>query len=168
MQQAIDHANRKAGGTLTKEQALAMAAQAFVEGGDGSRRTKRTMLFKCDACAAVFMDAGGERVRVEAEAANDADPITPDAPARSRAGAAAPEMDSASIVYDDRSRHIPMAVQREVWARHRGKCAVPGCCNRLFLQFHHLDPWAENGTHDPKRITLVCGVREDAARYGHS
>src|SRR5688572_19380507 len=71
-------------------------------------------------------------------------------------------MDATAIVYDDRSRHIPLPVQREGWARHRGKCAVPGCCNRLFLQFHHLDAWAEGGTHDPKRLTLLCTQHHQA------
>ena len=172
VQQAIDKAKRIAGRPITDEEALALAAQAFVEGGDGSKRTKRTMLFKCDDCAGAFMDIAGERVRVEDAAANDADPVpaaSDTSPAgattteTSRAGAATTEtsragaeLDPAAIVYDDRSRHIPLPVQRAVFARHRGCCAVPGCKNQLFLQFHHLDDWAEHRRHDASRITLVC------------
>src|SRR5687768_10006154 len=46
VQAAIDKAKRIAGRAVTDEEALALAAQGFVEGGDGSKRTKRTMLFK--------------------------------------------------------------------------------------------------------------------------
>jgi hypothetical protein len=159
LQQAIDLGRRKAGGSISKEEALAMVAQAYVEGGDGTKRTKRTMLFKCDDCAGVFMDAGGERVRVEDAPANDADP----APEGSRAGV---ELDPAAIVYDERSRHIPLAVQRAVFARHRGCCAVPGCTNRLFLQFHHLDDGAEHRRHDAARITLVCTAHHQSIHEG--
>src|SRR5688572_2554844 len=60
VQQAIDKAKRTAGRPISDEEALAIVAQAFVEGGDGSRRTKRTVVYMCDGCNGTYMDVAGE------------------------------------------------------------------------------------------------------------
>jgi len=95
----------------------------------------------------------------------EGDEIT--ARATSRAGGSvAPTYDEAALVMDARSRHIPMEARRQVFERCSGKCSVPGCSNRLFLHFHHLDAFAKGGAHDPSRIVLVCSSHHRAIHDG--
>ena len=59
-----------------------------------------------------------------------------------------------------RSRTIPAAVRREVWARDEGRCAFVGahgrCTERGFLEFHHVRPFATGGAATIDNIELRC------------
>jgi hypothetical protein len=59
-----------------------------------------------------------------------------------------------------KSRAIPAAVRREVWARDQGQCAFVGtrgrCTERGFLEFHHLRPYAAGGAAVIENIQLRC------------
>ena len=58
------------------------------------------------------------------------------------------------------SRHIPAAVRREVWKRDGGQCAFNGasgrCTERGFLEFHHVQPYADGGTTVVENLELRC------------
>jgi 5-methylcytosine-specific restriction endonuclease McrA len=85
-----------------------------------------------------------------------------------------------------RSRYIPAAVRREVWARDGGRCTFVGpegrCGETAFLEFHHLVPYADCGATDASNLQVRCRahnqheaeqwfgpmvVRETLARYSH-
>jgi hypothetical protein len=59
-----------------------------------------------------------------------------------------------------RSRHIPAAVRRAVWARDAGRCAFVGtngrCSATGMLEFHHVVPFAVGGTAEVDQIELRC------------
>jgi 5-methylcytosine-specific restriction endonuclease McrA len=59
-----------------------------------------------------------------------------------------------------RSRHVPAAVKREVWARDEGRCAFVGalgrCPERGFLELHHVVPFADGGATDTANLQLRC------------
>lgn len=59
-----------------------------------------------------------------------------------------------------RSRHIPNAVKRAVWARDDGRCAFVGvdgrCAERHRLEFHHLIPFAAGGRSTTSNLELRC------------
>ncbi|MGH2406253.1 MAG: HNH endonuclease, partial [bacterium] len=60
-----------------------------------------------------------------------------------------------------RSRHIPAAVRRAVWARDGGRCAFVStngrrCAEGGFLEFHHVMPYAHGGTSTVDNIELRC------------
>ena len=59
-----------------------------------------------------------------------------------------------------RSRHIPAAVRRQVWARDGGRCAFVGtngrCDERGFLEFHHVVPFAAGGETTAENLQLRC------------
>ena len=60
-----------------------------------------------------------------------------------------------------RSRHVPAAVRRAVFARDRGRCAFAGaggrrCGERAFLELHHVRPYAEGGLATADKIELRC------------
>jgi len=59
------------------------------------------------------------------------------------------------------SRHVPREVKREVWGRDAGQCAFVSptgrrCTERTFLEFHHLQPYAEQGPATVANISLRC------------
>jgi len=57
-------------------------------------------------------------------------------------------------------RHIPAAVKRAVWQRDEGCCAFVGrsgrCRETSFLEFHHVEPYAEGGAATAENIQLRC------------
>ncbi|MGH2373195.1 MAG: HNH endonuclease, partial [bacterium] len=60
-----------------------------------------------------------------------------------------------------RSRHIPAAVRRTVWARDSGRCAFVStdgqrCAEAAFLEFHHVVPYARGGPSSVSNIELRC------------
>jgi hypothetical protein len=69
------------------------------------------------------------------------------------------------------SRHIPAAVKREVWKRDGGQCVFVGasgrCTERGFLEFHHVEPYAEGGATDVENLELRCRAHNmyEAERY---
>lgn len=70
-----------------------------------------------------------------------------------------------------RTRHIPAAVRREVWARDGGRCTFVGsegqCGERGLLQFHHVVPYADGGAATAGNIQLRCAAhnRYEAALW---
>jgi hypothetical protein len=60
-----------------------------------------------------------------------------------------------------KTRHIPTALRREVWARDGGRCAFVSadgrrCEERGRLEFHHVEPFALGGTATAENIQLRC------------
>ena len=57
-------------------------------------------------------------------------------------------------------RHIPATVKREVWQRDQGRCAFIGtsgrCRETAFVEFHHVEPFAEGGLATVENIQLRC------------
>jgi hypothetical protein len=59
------------------------------------------------------------------------------------------------------SRHIPASVRRAVWVRDGGQCAFVAkdrrrCSERVFLEFHHVRPFALGGGPTVQNISLRC------------
>jgi hypothetical protein len=59
-----------------------------------------------------------------------------------------------------RSRYVPAAVRRTVWARDEGRCAFVGangrCTERGFLELHHVEPFAAGGKSTAGNLQLRC------------
>jgi hypothetical protein len=60
-----------------------------------------------------------------------------------------------------RSRHIPAQVRRAVWLRDGGRCAFVSargrrCDERVYLEFHHREPYAIGGEATVANISLRC------------
>jgi 5-methylcytosine-specific restriction endonuclease McrA len=59
------------------------------------------------------------------------------------------------------SRHIPNAIQREVFERDGARCTFVGltghrCEERAAVEFDHVDGFARNPVHQADRIRLLC------------
>jgi 5-methylcytosine-specific restriction endonuclease McrA len=60
-----------------------------------------------------------------------------------------------------KSRHIPAAVKRAVYARDQGQCTYVDpngqrCSERHRLEFHHRNPYGRGGDHHMSNIQLTC------------
>jgi hypothetical protein len=59
-----------------------------------------------------------------------------------------------------RSRQVSAAVRRHVWTRDGGRCAFVGangrCVETGFLEFHHVEPFAEGGPTTAGNLELRC------------
>jgi 5-methylcytosine-specific restriction endonuclease McrA len=76
--------------------------------------------------------------------------------------AAAPQA-SAQTGVSARSRHVPAAVRREVYARDEGRCAFVDsegrrCGESLRLEFHHRHPFGMGGDHRASDVSLLCAA----------
>ena len=69
-------------------------------------------------------------------------------------------------------RHIPATVKREVWQRDQGRCAFIGtsgrCRETAFVEFHHVEPFAEGGLATVENIQLRCKAHNlyEASLFG--
>jgi hypothetical protein len=59
------------------------------------------------------------------------------------------------------SRHTPSHVKRAAWRRDGGQCGFVAhdgqrCTERTFLEFHHLQPYAQGGLATVENISLRC------------
>ncbi len=64
-----------------------------------------------------------------------------------------------------KSRHIPVATQREVDSRTSGLCAYPSC-TKPATSFHHTQRFGLERVHDPQRLQALCTAHERLAHLG--
>ncbi len=71
-----------------------------------------------------------------------------------------------------RTRHIPAAIAREVYARDSGQCSFVSadgqrCACRAFLELDHVTPWAAGGASTTANLRLRCRAhnQEHARAY---
>ncbi len=65
------------------------------------------------------------------------------------------------------TRHIPERTRRIVLARDAYRCVFPGCTCSLFLDLHHILPFAQGGDHSEQNLVTVCAAHHAAAHEGH-
>lgn len=53
------------------------------------------------------------------------------------------------------SRAVPVAVERLVLARYKGKCGFPGC-KMPYQELHHIVPYEIVQNHDPDNLVTLC------------
>ena len=123
------------------------------ERADAGASAYQIALVVCPSCEHATQRAGGEEVTVD-EVALEA--------ARCDATHAG-RVDGTS--HSRATRSVPPRVKRAVDARQKGRCAVPGCSNRM-TEVHHCDPVSEGGTHDPERLCGLCGAHHRPAHVG--
>jgi hypothetical protein len=66
----------------------------------------------------------------------------------------------AARVSNETSRHVSASVRRAVWHRDGGRCAFVGtegrCTETGFLEFHHVEPYADGGPTTVENLSLRC------------
>jgi hypothetical protein len=81
--------------------------------------------------------------------------------ARRFADTRSPRKTMATTDTSARTRHVPAAVKRAVYARDGDRCAYVDarghrCSARAHLEFHHRQPFALGGDHSPGGLSLLC------------
>jgi hypothetical protein len=69
----------------------------------------------------------------------------------------------APLTVGRRRRTIGGALKRALRKRD-GMCGFPGCTNRIFLEGHHIQHWADGGETSLRNTTLLCSAHH---RYVH-
>jgi 5-methylcytosine-specific restriction endonuclease McrA len=64
------------------------------------------------------------------------------------------------------TRAIPETMRRRVLDRDDYRCSVPGCCNRVWLHFHHLQFWSDGGRHELQNLTMLCSCHHRLVHEG--
>jgi hypothetical protein len=55
-----------------------------------------------------------------------------------------------------KTRVIPKAIERALYARDHGCCRFPGCGNRRYLHSHHIEHWSNGGETSLPNLMLLC------------
>ncbi len=55
-----------------------------------------------------------------------------------------------------KSRVVPKGIERAVRARDKNTCRFPGCCNKRFVDIHHIEHWANGGETALGQLMLLC------------
>lgn len=67
-----------------------------------------------------------------------------------------------------RTRTIPAAIKRALLVRDK-TCRFPGCSNRLFLDGHHIQHWADGGETKLDNLALICAFHHKSLhQHGYS
>ena len=54
-----------------------------------------------------------------------------------------------------KTRSVPPALRRALQSRDRG-CRFPGCCERRFVDAHHIEHWARGGPTNLSNLVQLC------------
>lgn len=54
-----------------------------------------------------------------------------------------------------KTRVVPAAIKRAVWARDRG-CRFPGCGRKRYVDAHHVKHWSAGGETSLDNLMLLC------------
>ncbi len=76
------------------------------------------------------------------------------------AATSAPQTAPATALPAKRTRRIPAAIRRAVWARDQGRCTFTSrdgrCGETGFLEFHHVIPYGRGGPSTVENLELRC------------
>lgn len=61
---------------------------------------------------------------------------------------------------------IPPVARRKLLYRAGWRCEVPGCCSRLWLDVHHLQPRADGGGNEAANLIVLCCAHHRAIHLG--
>jgi hypothetical protein len=142
--QAIEAA-AAAGETIDRAKALARVCRAG--GGAGDAPPVRVVLYECASC---------EEATIETR--DGPEPVSPVTAAAARCDA---ELVDVRGEPKPVTRTVPPTKRRQVLARARGRCEVPGCPNVRHLQLHHEGGRANVG-HDLATLSALCFAHHEA------
>jgi hypothetical protein len=65
-----------------------------------------------------------------------------------------------------KSRVVPKGIERAVRARDKNTCRFPGCCNKRFVDIHHIEHWANGGETAVEQLLLLCSKHHTLVHEG--
>ncbi len=158
---ALDRVRREAGGKLTGSEALVYLAADSLSGEVGETRTAERYQ--------VVVHVGEDGAAyVETDDAAGRAPLRPAVIERLLCDVALrvarDEKDGPRL--SRRSRVIPELLRRAVLLRDGGRCRVPGCRRRLWLDLHHLVPVWQGGRTIRSNLISICRFHHTMVHEG--
>ena len=138
---------------IMARQSLHSGRQAEVSEGRASYQVAMTV---CSECQRGWQQARGQQVEVPAEVVQMAACDSQELPA---AHVGQPQTRA--------SQTTPPATRRNVIARDKGCCVVPGCGHSQYLDVHHITLRSEGGNHSAANVITLCGGHHRAVHRGH-
>jgi hypothetical protein len=149
LERAMEGARRAADGGSTSQRpgdwsmsdsealgAVARDARARqTERGDASDPRRAVVLYECRLCARTELETGRGAVELDDSAAST---LACGAPVR--------DLRTEGLVVA-RSGPLPAGIRRAVLLRDRGRCRVPGCSRRRYVDVHHIEAQSRGGEH---------------------
>lgn len=152
---ALDEVRRQAGATLSAAESLVFLAADFLSGPAGEVKTAERYT------VVVHL---GEEGTAWTESSHGTAPLKPEVLSRllcdSTLRLQREEMLSRG------TRTVSEVTRRAVGVRDGRCCRVPGCKRRLWLDLHHLKPWAEGGRHQIRNLIYLCWWHHRQAHEG--
>jgi len=71
------------------------------------------------------------------------------------------------LEFNPEARQTTRAQRVELLRRDGYRCRVPGCCNHLFLEVHHIKFYCDGGKTVPENLVLLCGSCHKNVHEGH-
>jgi hypothetical protein len=65
-----------------------------------------------------------------------------------------------------KSRVVPKGIERAVRSRDKNTCRFPGCCNKRFVDIHHIEHWANGGETAVEQLMLLCSKHHTLVHEG--
>ena len=152
---ALEEVRRQAGATLSAAESLVFLAADFLSGPAGEVKTAERYT------VVVHL---GEDGTAWTESSHGAAPLKPAVLARLLC-------DCTLRLHKDGllsrgTRTVSEVTRRAVGGRDGRCCRVPGCKRRLWLDLHHLKPWAQGGRHQVKNLIYLCWWHHRQAHEG--
>ncbi len=162
--EAMVKLRRESDGALDDDAALLLMARAVLGGPtDAGRASYQIAMTVCACCGAGTQQGKGEAFAVDAGIVEMAECDAQHIYESERATQTIPP---ATQSIPPATQSIPPATRRAVLRRDGGRCQVPGCCNAIFVDIHHVRPRADGGSHDPELLLVLCGAHHRALHRG--
>ena len=65
-----------------------------------------------------------------------------------------------------KTRTVGTALKRALNMRDE-TCRFPGCCANKYVDFHHIQHWADGGETEPDNLIKLCRFHHDQLHKGH-
>ncbi len=152
---ALDEVRRQAGATLSAAESLVFLAADFLSGPAGEVKTAERYT------VVVHLDEDGT---AWTESSHGAAPLKPEVLSRLLCDCTLRLQREEMLSRGTRT--VSEVTRRAVGVRDGRCCRVPGCKRRLWLDLHHLKPWAEGGRHQVKNLIYLCWWHHRQAHEG--
>ena len=141
LHQAATAIRRELGHEADDDAVYDALARRALAGGDSAGPAHQIAYTVCKDCKRGWQVSGSHDVAVSAaaieRAACDAELVDADTPAKT-------------------TRTVSSRVRKQVLARDRHRCTVPGCRTSANVDVHHIVRRADGGSHKPFNLTAMC------------
>lgn len=147
VEDALTLLRKELGTAATKAELLAELCRRALGSKGGAGPVVQTIFMRCPDCDETWRQTSEGAVPVD----------------QASADAALCDGEVVDLQSGEVERRIPTPTRRKIEKRHGGRCAVPGCRNRI-IEAHHEDGWRRG--HGPERCLPLCPAHHKQRHQG--